>query len=78
MTGVTKEVAARREGREPKPNNHPEDPRDAEIAALKKALAPFAKAYELAIPWADDNTIVGVGISKGDLRRARSAHEGKT
>ncbi len=59
--------------------------KDREIAALKEALAPFAKFYDAL--GEDDEFSEGVliaesnifrTIEKEDLRRARSAHEGKT
>lgn len=51
-----------------------------EIARLREALAPFAKRAEM---YADereymDGNYCQVGFTFADLRRARSAHEGKT
>lgn len=57
------------------------DPRDAEIARLREAMAPFAKAMAGNVsPVTDASTAYAIsGITIGDLRRARAAlaKEGK-
>lgn len=59
-----------------------QDPRDAQIAALKEALLPFVKlANQFSEHAHDDNWTIfarnGATVYLADLRRARSTYEGK-